>query len=792
MDLTHDQKTTVEVTSESNPADVRLCLTCHRQFTSDATHCAVDGTLLLIPPADPLAGTPLADLYEVKGIIGSGGWSLVYRAEQTSLHRTVALKILHSHLVFDPDKVRRFQREAEALSHFNHAAIPAVYDYGQLPSGQPYMIMAYVHGRSLGQIISEDGELDIPSALDIFAKTASGLAVAHEQGIIHRDIKPSNILLTADGSEVKILDFGLAKLIDAGEGQTLATLTQAGHTIGTPAYMSPEQCLGLKLDARSDIYSLGCVMFETITGACPFEGKDAFEAMSNHMRGDISFAGTKIKDTIPDTVEQLVLKALAKDPSDRFQTAADLAAAIDRIRAQSELTRSPFRFLHGFKRLGIQQRRNLLTAAAITVTTALIVGALVFAAMRNVEELKEKAARQYHNLADSYKEAMAKGERQFYAGNMPSAITYFKQASDIAENFGASDERLAASLNRLQESYTKNNQTDYAQKVATHIETLKNSTYGLMYGTPEQNAREILQLTAQREEHPSDINIARKLCAVLNNQAALMFTRSSIADAKQFLDRALNIEKKTLGENDPEYATTLSNLAYYEAHQSDKAKAEELYKQALALRKKVLGENDPKVGRSLRNLADFYWQRGDTQRAEDLMKESMKVYRKGLPKTAADLAWTTNNLALIYASQRNYAQARKLFNEALNTRRELYGPDGLDVGRTLHNLAQLDTAEHRFSDAEDEYRAALRIYDTKLGTEHEDSLKCVSNLASLYYSQHNYADAEPLLKRIVAILRQKKPNDPTLTRARDSLLEIYTQQGRKDAIKDLYTCPSNI
>ena len=779
MDLAREKEVTIQA------ARNRLCLTCHRQFEPTFTHCPTDQTLLLTPSSDPLAGSGLSDQYEVEGLIGSGGWSLVYKAKQVSLGRPIAIKILHSHLVFDPDKVARFQREAEALSQFDHPAIPSVYDYGQLPSGQPYMVMAYVHGRNLSEIISADGALSIPRALDIFEQAAQGLHVAHERGIIHRDIKPSNIVITNDKGEVKVLDFGLAKLVDGGDGQTLATLTQAGHTIGTPAYMSPEQCLGQKLDGRSDIYSLGCVMFETIAGECAINGKDAFEAMNMHMRGDISFANTKVKDTIPDTVEQLILRAMAKNPADRFQTANDLANAIAGIKKQQSFKRSPFRFAYALQRIAMQQRGNFASIAGTVAITALVLATMIFSAVKSVDVMNAKSRAGMHNLSDNYRETMAKADRQFYAGNLNDAVKSYQQAADIAEGFGAADERLSASLKKLHGALIKDGKKDEADKVAQHMEALKNNTYGLMYGTAEQNAREILSLSSAREANPKDVNVARKLCAVLNNQAALLFTQSNIEDAKQFLDRAENVEKKSLGETDPEYATTLSNLAYYHAQRGEHAEAEQLYKQALDLRKQVLDDSDPKVGRSLRNLADFYWQKGDVQRAQVLMTESMEVYKKQLPKTAPDYAWTTNNLALIYASEKNYAEARRLFNEALTIRKELYGPSGLDVGRTLHNLAQLDTAERRFGQAEEEYRTAQRIYDNKLGTQHEDSLKCASNLASMYFNQHNYADAEPLLKRVFAIMKPKRPDDPMVAHAHDLLSQIYKSQGRPDAVREL-------
>lgn len=741
--------------------------------------------MLMTPPQNPLADSKLEEQYQIEGIIGSGGWSLVYKAKQKSLGRSVAIKILHSHLVLDPDKVMRFQREAEAASKFNHPSIPAVYDFGQLPSGQPYMVMAYVEGRSLAEIILEDGPMTIDRALEIFTQTTSGLAIAHERGIIHRDIKPSNILLTKEKGEVKILDFGLAKLVGIGDGETVATLTQAGHTIGTPAYMSPEQCLGLKLDARSDIYSLGCVMYETITGIRPFEGRDAFEAMSLHMRGDISFDNTPIKDTIPDTVEATILKTLAKNPADRYQSAQDLLRALDKISSQTQFRRSPFRFIYSFQRVMQQKGINLATMATSLAVTLLIIGTVVIGAYRAVEYMNQRNASTQRNISELYKDAMAKGERNFYAGNYTKATTYYRQASDLAENFGATDERLSSSLKRLQESLKKENKLDEVKKVEEHVEALKNSTYGLMYGTPEQNARNIIDLSAKREQKPKDVDLARQLCAVLNNQAALLFTQSNISDAKHYLDRAIEIEKNVLTTSDPEYATSLSNLAYYYSQRGDKAQAEHFYKQALDIRQRVLGSDDPKVGRSLRNLGDFYWKQGDIPRAQELMKQSAQVYRKQLPRTSADYAWTINNLGLICASQGNYPEARKLFQEALDIRKQLYGEEGLDVGRTMHNLAQLDTAEHKFAEAETAFRKAQRIYDTKLGTEHEDTIKCVSSLAVMYFNKADFADAEPLLKRIVAVLKQKRPGDPLLRKSYTMLEQIYQHQGRKDALKEL-------
>lgn len=770
------------------PGGVKVCLTCHERFWDNPdTHCSKDGTHLKEADLDPLAGSSLAEHYQVLELIGCGGWGLVYKARQQLLGRMAAIKILHQHHILDPEKVMRFKREAEAASQFNHPAIAAVYDYGVLNNGLPYIVMGYVEGRSLLEVIEQDGPLTIERALNVFIQISSALELAHERGVIHRDIKPHNVFLTKEKDEVKILDFGLAKLTSPEEGAP--TLTQSGHTIGTPAYMSPEQCMGLKLDARSDIYSFGCVMYEALTGERAFDGTDAFDCMNMHMHGGVSFADKKVHDVLPEQLELCVLKTLEKNPVDRFQNAAELTQALRDIQrhASRRTRRTPFeKWIAALrKRLGGPKKtwKRLLLESTATV---LMLGALIAMMVTSTNNLVQNANNDV-NPADLWKRYYNKAGRFFDTDNFKDASINYKIALEQAKKLGPQDERLSKTVLRLEESLRREGKVGESKQIEQWFVSIKNSNYGLMYGTAQQNAEEIIQLSAQLQNKPDDHKIAERLAAVLNDQAARFFTDGRIDDGFDLVKQAIELEEKHLGQTHAEYAKSLSNMAYVYKLKGQSAKAEDLYKKALDIREKYLGDSNPLVGRSLRNLADFYLEKGQYDKAEELLLRSLEVYKKSSGSDSADYAWGLNNLGLALLAQGKREEARRYFDQALTGRTKLYGPQGLDVGRTLNNIGQLDLMEHKYKDAEQAYAKALRIYEKHLDADNPDTTNCAYNLASLYFTLAKPSEAEPLFKRVLNSLLRMHSTDPKLNSTYDHLLAIYQQEGRPDAIDALKT-----
>jgi len=273
------------------------------------------------PPATlplPLPGSMLGN-YEILHQIGEGGMGIVYKARDTVLDRTVAIKILPPHLTQNPEFLRRIRTEAYAHARLHHPNIVTLYSVQELPAGF-MLIMEYVEGRTLQQYISENGPFMPAEALWIFEQALQGIAYAHQMGIVHRDLKPDNIILTHQG-EVKLMDFGIARIVDNKEP------TRSRSMVGTLLYISPEQINGREADFRSDIYTLGISLFETVTGRLPFERKTDYALMHAHVLENPT-RPRHVKRDLPRELEKVILKSIEKDPDRRYQTAVEFREAL--------------------------------------------------------------------------------------------------------------------------------------------------------------------------------------------------------------------------------------------------------------------------------------------------------------------------------------------------------------------------------------------------------------------------------------------------------------------------------
>jgi eukaryotic-like serine/threonine-protein kinase len=269
--------------------------------------------------------------YHTRELLGRGGMSEVYRGFDLRLRRPVAIKRLRSDMANNPVFRARFQREAEAAGKLNHSAIVAIYDTGEecdsTGSSIPFIVMELVEGRSLRDALSEAGRLQPLRALEVTATLLDALACSHAAGIIHRDVKPANVMLTNTG-EIKVADFGIAR----PESETTGTVTLAGTVLGTPQYLSPEQGRGEIVDVRSDIYSVGCMLYELLVGQPPFTGDSPLSIVVQHI-SDVPTPPSATNADISAGIDSIVLKAMAKDPADRYQTASEMKADVERILA---------------------------------------------------------------------------------------------------------------------------------------------------------------------------------------------------------------------------------------------------------------------------------------------------------------------------------------------------------------------------------------------------------------------------------------------------------------------------
>jgi serine/threonine protein kinase len=319
---------------------MKFCPACHKTYPTDYNVCPADQTGLQ-DTHELQPGMIIRNKYEILDQIGIGGMGVVYRGRHLTFNEMCAIKVVNEGVAGDSNFLQRFQTEAVVTRKLRHPNAVRVDDFDYTDDGRPFIVMELVEGKNIGEVLLEQGPFAVGRALRIVTQAAQALGVAHQLGVVHRDIKPGNILLTRDeqGQETaKVLDFGIAKLREAAGGDGKSSgMTMTGMLVGTPLYMSPEQFMGKKggeIDGRTDIYSLGVVLYQMVTGQAPFDGDTLYSLMMQHMEGNVKPPHERVPELhLPEALSQVILKAIDKSRDERFQTAEEFIAAMDQVAA---------------------------------------------------------------------------------------------------------------------------------------------------------------------------------------------------------------------------------------------------------------------------------------------------------------------------------------------------------------------------------------------------------------------------------------------------------------------------
>ncbi len=456
--------------------------------------------------------------YKPLSEIGTGALGVVYLCRDRLLGKKVAVKCLRS---VSPEQMVSFQMEAKATSQLKHPGVVSVMDFGSVNGGAPYMVMEYIEGFTLEQTLSEDGPLSLDAVVSLFGLAADALEHAHQKGIFHRDLKSSNIMIVTDSNQqfdIRIIDFGIATFKQA----TLEPTQLTGNSIvGTPAYMSPDQALGLTYDARSEVYSLGCVMFEALTGRPPFVGNTALETISMHARTPapkLSECGSDF--TFPDEIEDLVAKALAKDRDARFSSMQELKEALDKIQSP-DLT----------PKTSQTTNKSKFVAPAITCLLLLISAVAVFVIYYNsvpsradAVRLNDQAWRQVR--AEQYGEALENAQRSFkrdpsYAAALDTIAVCQLAQQDGEEALKTIDEALAVAKKNKQRNtisrcyfhkglinkslyHFNEGIRNFDESIGYNPELWERTRFSDLIGKYQLDARETRRLTKKRKVRPAN------------------------------------------------------------------------------------------------------------------------------------------------------------------------------------------------------------------------------------------------------------------------------------------------
>ena len=369
---------------------VKRCPECGARFAETAGFCPFDGASLAIgildPTRDPLVGKCLEDRYEVERLIGEGGMGSVYQVRHTTLDRRFALKALKHELANEDALAERFLREARATAAIKHPGVVQITDFGKLKTGEPFFVMELLEGETLATRIRARGPMSPRNVVGIAKQICDALEATHAAGVIHRDLKPENVFLVGKTEDIRIVDFGAAKVMGSSK------MTRPGVVFGTPYYMSPEQASGVEVDARADVYSLGVLMYEMITGSVPFEADTYMGVLTKHMFAEPTKPSAVVASGVMlGDLEAVIMRCLLKDPPSRYPSMRDLSAALETAlerrasegpprerRPAPQLTTADRIERSVARRVG-EERRRIVQRIAVIVAGVISVGLFVTA-----------------------------------------------------------------------------------------------------------------------------------------------------------------------------------------------------------------------------------------------------------------------------------------------------------------------------------------------------------------------------------------------------------------------------
>lgn len=773
--------------------------------------------------------------YRLLKLLGEGGMGVVYLAERTDIGGQVAIKFLRDAWL-SPMRRERFRVEQLALAQLNHPSIARIYDSGTLDDGTPWFVMEYADGQPLTEHWKQHGG-NIRDGLQLFRRVCEAVRYAHDHAIIHRDLKPSNILVTREGA-VKLLDFGIAKRLDSEEAEASRTVT--GLRMMTPAYAAPEQISNQPLGVYTDVYALGVLLYELLTGSLPARPASAdghgIEKPSSLVGRQHPEVRKQLSRAEWSDIDALTLKALEFDIERRYRSVGALVRDLDALEAGRPLEAQPVRFGYVVARFLRRHRRPIAAASAMILLLAITAIYYTVRLARARDAALREAART-QRIQQFTENLFFGGDKNAGPGMDLRAVDLLDRGRQEAAGLNADPEMKADMEETLGSIYEKLGKLDLAEPLLLSALTARRTISG---GVSPKVAEGLVELSILRKDQgklddaetqarqglemdqrtlpANDPRIARAMLAlgtVLEvrgkyDQAAHMLDSANdprfqnaeaptekseilveLANVEFYeghYDRsaalnneALVIDRKMLGEQNPAIAQIYNNLGAIEMNRGNYPSSEADYRRALAITEAWYGTKHPETAANLTALAQpLVWEKRNSE-AQDLLERALAIQKVVNGPVNSTVATTINQLGLLAYSQNQYSSANKYFTEAMDIWEKVYGDQHQFIAIGYSNLGSVCMAENNYSCAEKNYREAVRRLDAASPDGLNDAVAHLK-LGRALLKEGHFSDAAPnSLFAYQYLVKHVNPTNSYLANARKDLVAIYEAQHQPDS-----------
>ena len=704
--------------------------------------------------------------YKLVAVLGHGGTGTVYLGERSDRQYSaqVAVKIVDSATVHG-DLGMRFRAERQILASLNHPNIARLLDAGETDAGQPYLVMEYVHGEPVDRFC-DHMQLDVPARLELFLQICTAVQYAHQNLIVHRDLKPANILVTAEGAP-KLLDFGIAKLLDVGDAAALLALTRMNDRLLTPEYASPEQILGRAVTTASDVYALGVVLYELLAGVRPYivpssasqlelersicvtdpqrpsavirraleRGPVAGESNIHAVAQARGVAAERLRKRLEGDIDAIVMRAMRKEPEHRYPSIEQLAADIRRYLTNEPVLARQGNWLYYSQRF---MRRHAFGVAAGGTFVAVIIA---FAIAMTIQTQRVAAERD---------RATQEGERAEKVSDfMLSVFT----AADPFENKG---KQMTAS--ELLEQAARSIQGDLNEQPQVRAQLLE--AIGRAYRRQGQPGRAVGYLEdSLRIRQQLPIENAAQTGSVLAELAIALRLDGKFEESDRAFQRALEISERSTGAMTKVHARLLVDLGRMELTRSNLAKGEGYMTRGLELTRELEGSRSPRVAEILTDLSNARAWRDDLVGAERAAQEAVSIYREAVPDLHPDRVKADFQLGEVLFLQGRMNDAAAVFERTLAAQRLLFGNSNFTVAETLDSLAKARLAQNNSAEAEQLAREAVDMNVRSRGEDHYSTGYLRTSLGQVLIRQKHFAEAEAELRMALDVFEKTLPPD---------------------------------